>query len=105
MVDSGDSSTWSMRVLEPGEVLELSDGTLITEEAARAIADEFEAMDPDEVVQRILSRGRPLMGSAPAKVVPVPLEPELVAAVDERASSEGCNRSEVIRAALRAYLA
>ena len=104
MSESRDTSSWSMRVLEPGEVLELSDGTLISEDDATAIADAFEAMDPDDVVQRILSRGRPLMGSAPAKVVPVRLDPELVSALDERAAGEGCNRSELVRRALRAYL-
>lgn len=48
--------------------------------------------------------GRPLRGSAPANVVPVRLEPDLLAAADARAEADATSRSEVIRAALREYL-
>lgn len=49
-------------------------------------------------------RGRPLLGSGPAEVVPVRLDPELREAVLERADTDGATTSEVIRRALRAYL-
>lgn len=95
---------WRVRVAGPDEVFEFPDGSVIDQAEAYAISERFEASDPDDVVDRILARGRPLMGEAPARVVPVRLEPSLVTSVDERAAAEGCNRSELIRRALRAYL-
>lgn len=56
-------------------------------------------------VSRLKPRGRPLMGSEPAKVTTLRLEPSLNAALDERARNDHSSRSEVIRAALRAWLA
>ncbi|HEV2071678.1 MAG TPA: ribbon-helix-helix domain-containing protein [Acidimicrobiales bacterium] len=49
-------------------------------------------------------RGRPLLGSTPAEVVPVRLDPDLKSAVDARAEPEHLSTSEVIRRALRRYL-
>ena len=49
-------------------------------------------------------RGRPLIGSAPAEVVPVRLDPELRAAIEARAEADDTNSSEIIRRALHAYL-
>ena len=49
--------------------------------------------------------GRRLMGSAPAEVVPVRLDPELRNAVEARATADDTTTSEVIREALRQYLA
>ena len=48
--------------------------------------------------------GRPLLGSAPAEVVPVRIDPELKAAIDARAAADETSTSEVIREALRRYL-
>lgn len=48
--------------------------------------------------------GRPSLGSGPAAVVPVRLDPELKAALAARAKSEDVSASEVIRRALRAWL-
>lgn len=48
--------------------------------------------------------GRPPMGSGPAEVVPVRLDPELRAAVEARASADETTTSEVIREALRRFL-
>jgi acetyl-CoA C-acetyltransferase len=45
--------------------------------------------------------GRRRMGSAPAEVVPVRLDPELRAALEARASAEQTSTSEIIREALR----
>lgn len=49
-------------------------------------------------------RGRPLIGSAPAEVVPVRLDPELRAAVEARATADQTTTSDVIREALRRFL-
>ncbi len=48
--------------------------------------------------------GRPSMGSGPAEVVPVRLDPELRAAVEARATADDTSTSEVIREALRRFL-
>jgi hypothetical protein len=48
--------------------------------------------------------GRPPMGSGPAEVVPVRLDPELRAAVAARASADDTTTSEIIREALRRFL-
>ena len=56
-------------------------------------------------VSRLKPRGRPLMGEEPARVTTLRLEPSLDAALNERAQREHSSRSEVIRAALRAWLA
>jgi predicted transcriptional regulator len=49
-------------------------------------------------------RGRPLLGSGVARVVPVRLDPELSDALTVRAQQDNTNRSIVIRDALRAWL-
>lgn len=49
-------------------------------------------------------RGRPLIGSAPAEVVPVRLDPELRAAVEACAAADRTTTSDVIREALRRFL-
>jgi hypothetical protein len=48
--------------------------------------------------------GRPPLGSAPASVVPVRLDPELRSALAERAERDHETASAVIRSALRSYL-
>ena len=48
--------------------------------------------------------GRRPLGSAPAEVVPVRLDPDLRAALAARARAEHTNASDVIRQALRAWL-
>lgn len=50
-------------------------------------------------------RGRPRMGSAAAKSFPVRLDPDLRAALDDRATEEERPAAEVVRDALRRYLA
>ena len=44
------------------------------------------------------------MGSGPAEVVPVRLDPELRAAVEARANADDTTTSEIIREALRGFL-
>ena len=78
------------------------DGTPITDELIEEYVAEAERgydLDKLEIV-----RGRPLMGSAPAKSFPVRLDPELRAALDERSDRDGRPASEIVRDALRLYL-
>jgi predicted DNA-binding protein len=78
------------------------DGKPITEELIEEYVAEAErGYDLDQLK---VVRGRPPMGSAPAKSFPVRLDPELRAALDERADSDGRPASEIIREALRQYL-
>ncbi len=49
-------------------------------------------------------RGRPSMGSGPAEVVPVRIDPELRAAIEARAEAEHTTTSEIIREAIRRFL-
>ncbi len=44
------------------------------------------------------------MGSAPAEVVPVRIDPELKALIDARAAVDSSTVSEVVREALRRFL-
>lgn len=59
--------------------------------------------DVEETLKR--RRGRPTIGSAPARVESVRLEPELREALDQRAKRDHEATSSVIRKALRQYLA
>ena len=64
-------------------------------------------VETDEFASKVLvarRRGRPMIGSAPAEVVPVRIDPELKAAIDARAEADETTTSEVIREALRRYL-
>jgi hypothetical protein len=79
-------------------------GVPITEELIEKLAREAETgYDVDEILRR--RRGRPPMGSGPAKVESVRLDPELRDALAERAKSDHEATSSVIRKALRQYLA
>ena len=78
-------------------------GKPITDELIEQLADEAEAgFDVDEILRR--RGGRPPMGSAPAAVESVRLDPQLSQALRERAEREGRTNSELIREALRRYL-
>jgi hypothetical protein len=79
-------------------------GKTLTDADIEALADEVETTDYDTEILKSRRRGRPLLGSAPAEVVPVRLDPELRAAIEARAEADDTNSSEIIRRALRAYL-
>lgn len=79
-------------------------GQVLTDDDLDAIAEEVEHADYDVEELKSRRRGRPLLGSAPAEVVPVRLDPELKSAVDARAEAEHLTTSEIIRKALRRYL-
>ena len=76
-------------------------GVDVTEDQIQAWAEEAEAGYPDEVMRR----GRKPVGDGPGRVVPVRLDDTLLAAIDGRAEHDHLSRSEIIRAALRAYVA
>lgn len=78
-------------------------GIPITEELIEKLSRRAEeGFDVDEILRR--RGGRPPMGSAPASVESVRLDPELSQALRERAEQEGRTNSEVLRLALRRYL-
>jgi hypothetical protein len=79
-----------------------SNGGLVTDDEIQKLADQAEAgIDVSQLKRR---PGRPALGNAPAEVFPVRLEPELRSALRERAESDHTPASDIVRAALRAYL-
>lgn len=82
----------------------LKNGAAITDEMVEKMADEAEGgYDVDEIERR-RTGGRPAMGSGPASVESVRLDPELKRELLLRASKDGISVSEVIREALRTYV-
>ena len=79
-------------------------GKVLGEADLDRIADEVEHSEYDVEALKSRRRGRPAMGSGPAEVVPVRIDPELRAAIEARASADDSTTSEVIRAALRKFL-
>ena len=79
-------------------------GRVLTDAEIDALADEVEVVDYDIEVLKTRRRGRPAMGSGPAEVVPVRIDPELKAAVEARAEADDTTTSEVIREAIRRFL-
>ena len=62
---------------------------------------------PDEKfdVDAIRRRGRPSLGKGPAQLVPVRIDPDLMAKVRERVTADDSTTSQVVRDALAQYLA
>ncbi len=78
-------------------------GTPITDELIDTLAANAEAgLDVEKLTRR--RAGRPPMGSAPATVESVRLDPELQKALTDRAERDHETTSAVIRKALRHYL-
>jgi hypothetical protein len=78
-------------------------GKPITEKMVKELTKKAEAgYDVDETLRR--RPGRPAIGSAPASVESVRLEPELRDALAKRADRDDETTSTVIRKALRRYL-
>lgn len=76
-------------------------GIEITDELIEQyVAEAEEGLD----LSKLRPRGRPRMGTAAAKSFPVRLDPDLRAALDQRAEHDGRPASEVVREALRRYL-
>jgi CRISPR-associated endonuclease/helicase Cas3 len=80
-------------------------GKSITDKEIETLGAEAQSgYDVDELLARRGKRGRPALGSAPASVESVRLDPELRDQLLERAKAEGITTSEVIREALRRFL-
>jgi hypothetical protein len=78
---------------------------VIADADIESMADEAEkGYDVDALIARRGKRGRPRLGTAPASVESVRLDPELRNDLADRASVEGLTTSELIRKALREYL-
>ena len=82
--------------------METIDGVPVTDEMIQKWADEAERGYDVEVLKK---RGRRPLGDGAARIVPVRMDDSLVAAVDQRAEKDGTSRSEVIRSAVRAFVA
>ena len=82
--------------------METIDGVPVTDEMIQEWADEAERGYDVDVLKK---RGRRPVGDGAARVVPVRMDDSLVAAVDQRAEKDGTSRSEIIRSAVRAFVA
>jgi uncharacterized protein (DUF4415 family) len=78
-------------------------GRVLTDAEVDAIADDVATRQFD--VEAIRRRGRPALGTTPSRLVPVRLDPELNDSLRMRAIKDHVTSSEVIREALRGYLA
>ena len=83
-------------------VVDTSRGKPITDTDIERMAAEAEA--GYDITTLRPRGGRPPMGSGPAEVVPVRLDPDLRAAVEARATADDTTTSEIIREALRRFL-
>ena len=82
--------------------MESINGVPVTDEMIQEWADEAERGYDVEVLKK---RGRRPIGDGAARVVPVRMDDSLVAAVEQRAKKDGTSRSEIIRSAVRAFVA
>lgn len=76
----------------------------MTDSDIETLATEVETADYDIESLKKRRRGRPTIGSAPADVVPVRIDPQLRAAIEARAAADNTTTSEIIREALRRFL-
>jgi uncharacterized protein (DUF4415 family) len=79
-------------------------GSALTDEQIDALATEVAETDYDVEALKTRRRGRPSMGSGPADVMPVRIDPDLRAAIEARAKAEHTTTSEIIREAIRRFL-
>ena len=82
----------------------LKSGVVVTDLDIQRMADDVATRDFD-LSKFTRLPGRPLMGKAVAEVVPVRIEPSIVKSIDRRAKKEGTTRSDIIRQAIKSYLA
>ena len=82
--------------------METIDGVPVTDKMIQEWSDEAERGYDVDVLKK---RGRRPVGDGAARVVPVRMDDSLVAAVDQRAKKDGTSRSEIIRSAVRAFVA
>ena len=86
------------------EIRRTRSGRALTDEEIDALATEVAEANYDVETLKTRRRGRPSMGSGPADVVPVRIDPELRAAIEARADADDTTTSEVIRKAIRKFL-
>ena len=79
-------------------------GRALADSELDALAEEVEVANYDVETLKTRRRGRPLLGSGPADVVPVRIDPELRDRVAQAAQASGTTTSDIIRKALRYYL-
>jgi predicted transcriptional regulator len=79
-------------------------GRTLTDEEIDALSAEITETEYDVETLKTRRRGRPTMGSGPAEVVPVRIDPELRAAIQARAEAEQTTTSEIIREAIRRFV-
>ncbi len=79
-------------------------GRTLTDKEIDALSNEVAETDYNVEALKTRRRGRPPMGSGPADVVPVRIDPELRAAIEARAEAEHTTTSEIIREAIRQFL-
>ena len=79
-------------------------GHILTDKEIDGLSVEVAETDYDVEALKTRRRGRPSMGSGPAEVVPVRIDPELRAAIEARAEAEHTTTSEIIREAIRRFL-
>ena len=82
----------------------LKSGVVVTDLDIQRMAEDVATRDFD-LSKFTRLPGRPLMGKAVAEVVPVRIEPSIVKSIDRRARKEGTTRSDIIRQAIKSYLA
>jgi len=85
-------------------VYHMIDGEILTDADFERMADDVATRDFD-LSKFTRLPGRPLMGKDVAEVVPVRIEPSIVKSIDRRARKEGTTRSDIIRQAIKIYLA
>lgn len=81
--------------------METINGKPVSEERIQVWADEAEQGYDPQVLRK---RGRKPAGDGPGRVGPVRLDDTILSALDARAEHDRTNRSEAIRAAIRAYV-
>jgi len=79
-------------------------GHILSKDELEHLAVEVEETEYDVAELKARRRGRPPMGSGPADVVPVRIDPELKAAIEARAQADHTSVSEIIRDAIRRFL-
>jgi hypothetical protein len=79
-------------------------GHALSEDDLERLAVEVEETEYDVEALKARRRGRPPMGSGPADVVPVRIDPEMKAAIEARADADHTSTSEIIREAIRRFL-
>jgi len=83
----------------------LANGQKLTEDMIDEVVAEAEAGYDVEDLKAKRGRGRPALGEGPSTVLPVRLDPELATALQSRVAETGTQRSDLVRDALRRYLA